>query len=105
MAIVCFTLQLIPQTQDIGDQLRWWFCLSPAYCVTHSIVFSSSKGLLETAYGDKINLDLWAWKNCKGDAVALVVTFVAGLILVTLVEADLLWFLRKLSVQSVPPPK
>jgi ATP-binding cassette subfamily A (ABC1) protein 3 len=49
MAITVITLQIIPQTEHLGNQLRWWFCLVPSYCVTHGIIFSSSSALLTQA--------------------------------------------------------
>lgn len=49
MAITVYTLELIPQTQQVGDILRWVFCCIPSYCVTHGIVFSASGSMLVKA--------------------------------------------------------
>ena len=49
MAITVYTLEVIPQTQQVGDILRWVFCIIPSYCVTHGIVFSASGSMLVKA--------------------------------------------------------
>lgn len=97
------TLQIIPQTEALGNKLRWWFCLVPSYCVTHGIIWSSSSDLIIQAQPD-FNPNLWAWENLKGDAAFLVAHFVFGLIFVTIAETDIFSFLRKLTVWSIPEP-
>jgi ATP-binding cassette subfamily A (ABC1) protein 3 len=49
MSIMVITLQIIPQTEQLGNQLRWWFTLVPSFCVTHGIIFSSSSSLIVAA--------------------------------------------------------
>jgi ATP-binding cassette, subfamily A (ABC1), member 3 len=49
VAIMVFAMQTIPDTQKAGNQLRWWFCLVPTYCVTHGIILAASIGLLTVA--------------------------------------------------------
>lgn len=59
MTIVVFTLQIIPDTEVLGNHLRWWFCLIPSFCVTHAVIFSSSSELLLQAQ-PSMNAELWA---------------------------------------------
>jgi ATP-binding cassette, subfamily A (ABC1), member 3 len=103
MAIMVITLQIIPQTEHLGNQLRWWFCLVPSYCVTHGIIFSSSSDLLIQAQPN-FPENLWAWENLLGDAVCLGLHFFVGIIFVVLVEADLCECVRKLTIWSIPEP-
>lgn len=49
MSILVITLQIIPMTEQLGNHLRWWCCLIPTYCVTHSIIWSSSSEIIITA--------------------------------------------------------
>jgi len=76
----------------------------PSFCVTHAIIFSSSKDLLSSANPD-INLKVWAWTNLLGDAAALVAHFVIGLILLILIESDIFAFIRKLTFRPIPGPR
>jgi hypothetical protein len=103
LSIMVITLQVIPQTEQLGNQLRWWFCLVPSYCVTHGILFSSSSDLLTQAQPDLPD-DLWAWQNLLGDAVCLVIHFFAGMIILVLMEADLCECARRITLWSIPEP-
>ena len=49
MSLTVYTLELIPETQHVGDILRWVFCCIPSFCVTHGIVFSASGSMLVKA--------------------------------------------------------
>jgi ATP-binding cassette, subfamily A (ABC1), member 3 len=97
--MVIFVLQYIPVTMYVGDPLRWVFCIFPSFCVTHGILFSSSKNLLlssrvemETDTGTiiprKIPEENWAWYNLKGDAAFLIAHFFVGIFLLTLIELE-----------------
>jgi ABC-type multidrug transport system ATPase subunit len=110
MSLVVFTLQLLPQTQRVGDILRWVFCAIPSFCVTHGLVFSSTgKVLVDTRKSSpgtgrpEIPEDVWAWFNLKGDAAALVAHFVVGLVVIFLIECDLFSCCAKLTCRAVPP--
>ena len=39
---IVFSLQQIPMTMSVGDDLRWILCIVPSFCVTHGILWSSS---------------------------------------------------------------
>ena len=41
-ALVVYILQIIPNTVNAGNQLRWWFCVVPSFCVTYGVVFSAT---------------------------------------------------------------
>jgi len=102
LVIVVFVLQYVPQTMPAGDALRWVCTIFPTYCVTHGILFSASSTLLvdsrlddEVTVGDKtiiiprkIPPGTWEWYNLKGDCMILVLHFVFGLILLTLIELE-----------------
>lgn len=103
MSIMVITLQIIPQTEALGNSLRWWFCLVPSYCVTHGIIFSSSSDLLIQAQPD-FPQELWAFENLLGDAVCLVGHFVFGILFLLLVETDIFACLQKLTVWGIPEP-
>lgn len=104
MVYVVVTLQVIPQTEHIGNHLRWWCCLVPSYCVTHAIIWSSSSKLILSAQPN-LNPNLWAWANLGGDAACLVAWFLIGLLFLLVVESDIFSFLRKLTMWPIPPPK
>lgn len=101
MSIMVITLQIIPQTEHLGNQLRWWFCLVPSYCVTHGIIFSSSSSLIVQAQPN-FNTDIWAWTNLKGDAACLVAHFFFGILFLIVVETDIFACLSKLTVWGIP---
>ena len=110
MSLTVYTLQLIPQTQEVGDILRWVFCAIPSYCVTHGIVFSASGSMLVKARkeqadgtGGELPEDLWAWFNLKGDVAALLAHFVVGIIIIFLIECDVFACLSKITCREVPP--
>jgi ABC-type multidrug transport system fused ATPase/permease subunit len=111
MSLTVFTLQLIPETQQVGDILRWVFCVIPSYCVTHGLIFSSTgKILVDTRKNSpdgtgrpEIPSDIWAWFNLKGDAVALVGHFVIGMLIIFLIECDVFACCSKLTCRAVPP--
>ena len=109
MSLTVYTLQLIPQTQEVGDILRWVFCVIPSYCVTHGIVFSASGSMLVNARknqadgtGGLLPADLWAWFNLKGDVAALIAHFVLGIIIIFLIECDLFSCLSKITCREIP---
>ena len=110
MSLTVYTLQLIPQTQKVGDILRWVFCIVPSYCVTHGLVFSSTGQILvdtrkNSADGTgrpEIPEDIWAWFNLKGDAAALIGHFVVGLLIIFLIECDIFACLSKITCRTVP---
>lgn len=103
MSIMVITLQIIPQTEHLGNQLRWYFCLVPSFPVCHGIIFSSSSDLLIQAQ-PKFDTGLWSFQNLLGDALALVAHFFFGLIFLLLVEADLCECFRKLTIWKIPEP-
>ena len=110
MSLTVYTLQLIPQTQQVGDILRWVFCAIPSYCVTHGIVFSASGSMLVKAReeqadgtGGELPAELWAWFNLKGDVAALIAHFVVGIIIIFLIECDLFACLAKITCRELPP--
>ena len=110
MSLTVYTLQLIPETQQVGDILRWVFCAIPSYCVTHGIVFSASGSMLVKARasqadgtGGELPADLWDWYNLKGDSAALIAHFVVGIIIIFLIECDLFACLGKITFREIPP--
>ncbi len=99
LVVIVFVLQYIPVTMFVGDPLRWVFCIFPSFCVTHGILFSSSKTLLlssrvelTTSEGviipKRIPEETWAWQNLKGDAAFLIAHFFVGIFLLTLIELE-----------------
>ena len=101
LTIVVFVLQYIPKTMPAGDVLRWVFTIFPTFCVTHGILFSASGSLLIASRTDmttsdgviiprKLPKDIWAWENLKGDAMILILHFVVGLIILTLIEMEVI---------------
>lgn len=97
--IVVFCLQYIPVTMPVGDALRWVCTVFPTFCVTHGILFSSSSTLLVdsrledvtddgTIIPRKIPPEIWAWYNLKGDCMILLLHFVFGLAMLTLIELE-----------------
>ena len=110
MSLTVYALQLIPETQRLGDILRWVFCVIPSYCVTHGIVFSSSGSMLVKTRAEQTDgtgrtdlpADLWAWFNLKGDAAALIAHFVLGVFIIVLIEADVFACCSSLSCRAVP---
>lgn len=103
LSFMVIVLQIIPQTMNTGNKLRWWFCLSPAYCVVHGIIFSSSSAFIYAVQPDYPQ-GLWAWWNLGGDAAFLVFHFIFGLLFLMVVETDIFAFLQKLTVWSIPHP-
>ena len=110
MSLTVYTLQLIPQTQQVGDILRWVFCVIPSFCVTHGLVFSANgKILVDTRKNSPdgtgrptIPEDIWAWFNLKGDAAALVGHFVVGCLIIFLIECDIFACLGKITCRTMP---
>ena len=109
MSLTVYTLQIIPDTQRVGDILRWVFCVVPSYCVTHGIIFSSSGAMLVKTRAEQpgtgrsdLPPELWAWYNMKGDAAALVAHFVVGVLIIVLIEADVFACCSSLTCRSVP---
>jgi len=99
LVIVVFVLQYLPVTMNAGDILRWVFTIFPSFCVTHGILFSASGALLVdsrsvdttddgTIIPRKIPAGIWAWENLKGDCMALVLHFVIGIAILTLIELE-----------------
>jgi hypothetical protein len=74
----------------------------PSYCVTHGIIFSSSNDLLTNAYGNDVNVELWAWINLKGDAACLVLHFVIGSLILIIIESDICSGCSKFTFRSLP---
>ena len=83
----------------VGDALRWVLTIFPTFCVTHGILFSSSwKLLVDSRLDDitddgtviprKIPPEIWAWYNLNGDCMILLLHFVFGLIMLTLIELE-----------------
>jgi hypothetical protein len=114
-----FILRAVGATCAIGDQLLWWFRLSPVYCVADAILWSSSGvALIGTVRGSfapdatgklaecgAVPLDLWALENLGGDALMLALNFAVNLFILLLVEARLCEGCRKLSCRAIPPAK
>jgi len=107
LSVTVITLQLIPQTCDTGDKLRWWFCLVPSFPVTHAILWGALgetliqvRALIPEA--KPIPSDNWAFENLGGDAVALIIHFFVGVIVLAVIETDIFACLRKLSFRTIP---
>ena len=97
-----------------GDSLRWVFCLVPSFCVTHSIIWSSSGDIVRNTRIDATTSDgipiprqlpepLWAWYNLKGDAMVLVAHFVLGIIALWLIEMEvdqLFYWIPRISIRN-----
>jgi len=94
-------MQMIPQTMEAADMLRWVFTIVPSFCVTHGILWSASGSLIRSTRtardtgGDdpipiprKLPEPLWAWYNLKGDAVILVFHCVFWLFILALIEME-----------------
>ena len=99
LVVVVFVLQYISVTMKYGDALRWVCTLIPSFCVTNSIIFSASGTLLvdqrvqDTSDGApviprQIPEEIWAWYNLKGNAAILVLHFIFGLLVLTLIELE-----------------
>ena len=99
LSIVVFTLQQIPVVMPVGDALRWACTIFPTFCVTNGILFSASGILILDARAEdttedgvvikhKIPEEIWAWYNLKGDAVILVVHFIVGVLILSLIELE-----------------
>ena len=111
---IVFTMQQIPEMMEWGDALRWVFCVVPSFCVTHSIIWSSSGDLVRNTRIDATTSDgipiprqlpepLWAWYNLKGDAIVLVAHFVLGIITLWLIEMEvdqLCYWIPRISVRN-----
>ena len=109
MSLTVFTLEVIPQTQQVGDILRWVFCVIPSFCVTHGIVWSASGEMLVKTRAESDGTGrpdlpdgLWDWFNLKGDAAALIAHFFIGIFIIVLIEADVFACFSKLSCRAVP---
>lgn len=118
---VVFLLRVIGTTCAIGDQLLWWFRLSPVYCVADAIIWSSSgvpiynatRGPNSFAPDDDsklaqcgpVSLDLWSLDNLGGSALMLVVNFVFCTLVLILIELRLCESCRKLSCRGIPGKK
>ena len=100
LVIIVFVLQYLPVTMKVGDALRWTFTIFPSFCVTHGILFSASGSLIvasrvEDTTDDgiiiprKIPSEIWDWYNLKGDAVLLILHFLFGLMMLTLIELEI----------------
>ena len=109
LGLSVYTLQIIPQTADAGDQLRWWFCLVPTFPVTHAILYSTLGEILDQAreVQGKPGLppDRWAFYNLGGDATAMVIHFFFGILVITLIETDVFACLRRFTLRTIPQRK
>ena len=109
LGLTVYTLQIIPQTADVGDQLRWWLCLVPSFPVTHAILFASLGEVLsqlrEAMDATPIPSGTWDFYNLTGDALALVAHFFFGIFVLTLIETDLFSFLKRCTVRRIPARK
>ena len=109
MPLVVYSLQIIPSTISTGDQLRWWMCLLPTYCVGESIIWSSSSVLLIEAREaqpnlPQVNTELWSLHNLGGNVLILAGHFFVGIALLALIESDL-FSCKNLTVKSLPEPR
>lgn len=93
-SLTVFALQLYPTTAQVGDILRWVFCVLPSFCVTHGIIVSANGKALSKARSENNDVprplpeEPWAFYNLKGDAVALLAHFLIGLLLLVLFESQ-----------------
>ena len=46
LAVIVYVLQVIPDTMQWGDCLRFICCIVPSFCVTHGILFAASGQLI-----------------------------------------------------------
>ena len=46
LTVIVYVLQVIPDTMQWGDCLRFIGCIVPSFCVTHGILFASSGYLI-----------------------------------------------------------
>jgi len=104
-----FFLRSIPQTALLGDKLRWWFTLIPTYCVTESIVWSSSAALIIDVRNKKpqpgippVDEDLWALSNLTGNCLVLLAHFFGGLLILTIIETGVFDCIGNISFASLP---
>ena len=106
LSFTVYTLQIIPQTVNVGDQLRWWLCIVPTFPVTHAILFTQiGSELIEfrkTADEPELPSETWAFYNLLGDAVILIIHFFFGIIVLILIETDLFACLRRATCRKLP---
>ena len=114
-----FLLRAIGSTCNVGDQLLWWFRLSPVYCVADSILWASSGPLVlgtvrnapgldpasKLAQCGPIPTDLWALENLGGNALMMAGNFAIGIILLVLIEMRLCDRCRKFTLRTIPAKK
>ena len=120
LVIIVFVLQFIPKTMAWGNALRWVFTIFPSFCVTHGILFSASGSLLVDATNADAQADseypipraippgIWEWYNLKGDAMALILHFIFGVICLALIElevANLFQWCPKFGCRSGSAPR
>ena len=106
-SILTYYMRIIdPMTMDIGDQMNKGFKLIPSFCLTNSIMFSSSRSALFAVRPELLAPDL-DLSLMGGDLLALGLHFVFWLLVLILIELGAFNFLSSslllLKKNRLPP--
>lgn len=87
--IITFMLRLMDQTAKNGDKLQWVFKLSPSFCLTNTIMFTTGINQLQALRPD-LEYDYFNLNNMGGDILLMVVHFFFWTALLIVLEGGLL---------------
>lgn len=105
-AIATYIMRIIASTMAIGDKLNWILKICPSFCLTNSIMFSSSRDSLFSVRPDLQAPDL-STSLMGGDILLLCMHFCFWIIVLIMIEAGAFNFIRNclhmLKKNRIPP--